>query len=90
MVEYAVIVAVIAAAVGAMGVFFKGALQKRIFSLGQELSSRAYAPRMTTSSSQASATSTINESYAQGIRQVEHTELTQRSGDETVLPERMP
>lgn len=84
MTEYAIIIAAIAAALAAMGVFFKGALQKRLWSLSSELGDKAYSPRMTNSSSNATATSTTDETYNQGVSRVLSNETTQRSSDETV------
>ena len=84
MTEYAVIIAAIAAALAAMGIFFKAGLQKRLWGLSSELGDKAYAPRFTTSSSQAAASSTSTETYKQGVSQVLSNESTQRSSDETV------
>ena len=78
------IIAAIAAALAAMGVFFRAGIQKRLLSLSSELGDKAYAPRMTVSSSNANAASTTNETYAQGVSRVLSNESTQRSSDETV------
>ncbi|MCM8801115.1 MAG: hypothetical protein NC912_03770 [Candidatus Omnitrophica bacterium] len=88
MAEYAVIIACVAAAVGAMGVFFRAGLQKRLRSLCQELATTPYLPRMTASSSSSSATSEITETYQRGVSRVDFRESTQRSGWERVFPER--
>lgn len=84
MTEYAVIIATIAAALAAMGVFFRGALQKRLLGLSSELGDKPYSPRMTTSTSQGTANATINETYSQGEIRILTNESTQRDSNETV------
>lgn len=85
--EYAVIIGAVAAALGAMGILFKAALQKRIYTLAQEVNSGAYAPERTTSSSTASADSQVSETYSSGISTVNSSETTARSSNETVTYE---
>lgn len=87
LVEYAVIIAAVAAAVGAMGIIFKSALQKRILSVSKELNSQPYAPTLTTSSGSSSATSSVNETYSQGISTTTSNETTARTSTETVTYE---
>jgi Flp pilus assembly pilin Flp len=87
MTEYAVIIATVAAALAAMGVFFKAGLQKKLFGLTHELSDRPYFPRMTTSSSQGTAGTTTNENYRQGVSDVSYNETSSKTGAETVSPE---
>lgn len=88
MAEYAVVIAAVAAALSAVGIFFKAGLQKRIKSLSQELDGRAYAPRMTTSSSEATANISITESYSQGVSHIDYSESTTKTGTEEVFQER--
>jgi Flp pilus assembly pilin Flp len=87
MAEYALIIGVVAAALAAMGIFFRAGLQKKIFDLAQELSDRPYIPKMTNSSSSSTATVTTNESYSRGVTNVTYSETSTRSGLETVQPE---
>lgn len=88
MAEYAVIIAAVAAALAAMGIFMRAGLQKKVFGLSQELSDRPYIPKFTFSNSSASASSSATETYAGGVSNVTYNESSSRNGDETVLPER--
>lgn len=84
MAEYAVIIAVVAAALTGIGVFFKGAVQRKFLDLSKQLDGRPYAPRETTSSSTSQATTSSTESYQQGVFNVTYSETTDRSGSEEV------
>ena len=88
-VEYSVIIAVVAAALGTVGIVFRCALQKHIRGLAVQLDSRAYSPERTTSSSTSDTTSTSTETYNQGVSDVTYNETTTRDGTEQVNTERM-
>ncbi len=90
MAEYAVIIAAVAASLAAMGVFFRSGLQKKVLDLAKELSDKPYAPKFTFSSSSGFAGSTTTETYAAGQTNVAYNENSNRSGNETVLPETGP
>ncbi len=84
MTEYAVIIAAITAALVAMGVYFRGSLQKRLWNMSKDLEARPYWPRQTNSSSTSSAQSTANESYSAGVTSTTYNETNTRQGSETV------
>jgi Flp pilus assembly pilin Flp len=84
MTEYAVIIAAVAAALVAMGVYFKGSLQKRLWDMSKELEARPYWPRQTSSSATSSAQSSSSESYAGGVSTTTYNETSTRGGSETV------
>ena len=87
MAEYAIVISVVAVALGAMGIYFKAGVQARVRKLGKQLESKPYISRMTNSNSLTTASSSTNETYSGGIFHATTNESTSRFSDETVSPE---
>lgn len=87
MAEYAVIIAAVAAALAALGIFFRAGLQNRIFGLAHELSDRPYWPRATVSNSRGEANTVVQENYADGVTTIIYDEDSNRHGQDVVSPD---
>lgn len=84
MTEYAVIIAAIAAALAALGVYFRASLQKRLWDMSKELEAQPYWPRETNSSATSTAQGTTTSSYSAGVTNTTYNETSARQGNETV------
>lgn len=87
--EYAVLLAVVAAALLAMQVYIKRGIQGRMRDLADQIApvSEHYEAGRTDANYTINQSGTVNLQYEQGIATVNQTENTNRSGNEQVSPE---
>lgn len=87
--EYAVLLAVVAAALVAMQVYIRRGIQGRIRDLSDQIAplNSHYESGQTESNYIINQSGTVNLQYEQGISKVNQTENTNRSGNEQVSPE---
>ncbi len=85
--EYAVLMALVAAAIIAMQVYFKRGLQGRIKDLADQISTAHYERGQTVSNSSVSQNSAVVQRLGLGISRTLQNETITRRGDDTVYPE---
>jgi len=85
--EFAVLLALIAAAIIAMQVYIKRGLQGRIRNLADQISTEQYEEGRTESRYTTKQHSTNKQKTDAGVSQSSLVETTERSGDETVTPQ---
>lgn len=84
--EYAVLLAIVAAALLAMQVYVKRGIQGRIRDLADQISPTQYEEGRTDSSYETIQTGKTGQSYDNGISRMTQSEATTRVGEENVTP----